>query len=781
MALSYLHPIKGQFINRAFFVSAMVLSSSLFMGLSDSYGKTDAMVKEENLLLARQMAANPQTLPIVASIFNQKKLDQRGIEDINQLQYYVPNLVVGRGSNALTLRGLTGGAGFDPGFSVYVNGVYALNGRAFDYYDLESVELLRGPQNTLYGRNSIAGSLNISYKKPDMNFNYFYGDIDVGNFASHRYRFVTNIGLIKNLVALRVAGLVERRDGYYEAEEIDQKLYDEDEFYIRTSLLYRPAPSFSFISTWAYQTDHGDGSDSKLIPSSGSAGDLRAGEEDYPQKARASSHFVTAVAQWVPDDMPWTIKSTSGYQFSKYSLQRDQDHSGEDLSHLTLWDDDWSFSTEIEIRSNYHKSSNAFLKRLDWVAGSHFWYEKTSRLGGIDEEGEDGGEESFNEDGDFTQANWEAFGQASYEIERATLTLGARYSFTDREFNHHRTFQSDENAPTPNRAPCDEVSARAKCQDEWHSLTWNIGVDYAVPQGLLPATIGNYIDSQLLYFTLSSGYRPGGFQFSQDSQADPMIDEEVLYAYEFGIKNLLWQKRIELNLIGFYYDASDLQLTQSASGVVSPIINADAEIYGIEIESRAEPISGLRINFGFGFQKSEITSQACAIHQGRTGDPIPREGILPDANGYERTLQGDDPECLKDVSGDDERQNLIENINGNPLPRTPSINFSLGVEYAYQSDLIGGFLKSRIDYVWRDRVNFYQFDYEGDEAASYGLLDLRISYEHITRRFGAEIYAENLFDKDAITNMEFGSVVSDNRVVYLNEPRTYGFKLFIRY
>ena len=348
--------------------------------------------------------------------------------------------------------------------------------------------------------------------------------------------------------------------------------------------------------------------------------------------------------------------------------------------------------------------------------------------------------------------NGGVFGETSVEMFRVKLTGGVRYSSITREFvqfrNHPLVEGGNIGAQLAAGVPLEQTfgtlcaPSRGGCERTWESVTWKVAVQYDVPDDMFA-----FFDP-LPYFIVSTGNRPGGFNFSPDDD----FEEEDLLAIEAGIKNTLWDNRIELNIGGFFYMLEDAQISQVFNTIPTVDNIPEVEMYGIEIEMRAEPITGMRVNFGFGWQESEVISDYCANNQ----------GALPPASP--------DPGCA---------EGRATNIKGNGLPRVPQFNISFGTEYEYNVPQIQGSVTGRIDVVWRDDTNFYQFENPRDIQKAYALVDLRLRYQHRSGNFGAEAYVENVGDEDVIINSELADVI--NRLVYLNEPRTYGVKLFVRY
>ena len=739
-------------LRRLAYLSFVPLLAAMFWG--DVARAADEGI-EEITVRAQKREQNLQKIGVAVTALDQAAIDRRGIEDIDEFQYYVPNFVAaGTGLAAYTLRGIgpqgpVGGAA-DPGFAVHVNGVYAARSAvaSLDYYDLESIELLRGPQGTLYGRNSIAGSLNINTKRPTQDVEGF-SDIQFGQFSHIRWRFVGNTPIIKDKLAIRVAGIFDRHDGYYEtagtgqsAEEsfpvVGQDLLDENTFSIRTSLLYTPTKEITNFFTAGFGYSRGGGADTRYIgsfrnvaetqPNSifgqvrdrdpetyarlrDNGSDLRRGNEDYPQYTRTQTWGWTNNLEYTPSNLPFVARWVTGFGFSNFTFFRDNDQSNLDLVRLFLGDRTWSISSEVNLLSDKPivLDLGAIKPQFDWIIGGNYWHESITLNQGQGTLGTDfvrtltrddyvnadgvlqdplqpgavaGGvhlASLVDVDGQIQHDNGGVFGETSVELFGIKLTGGVRYSSITREFVQYRNnaalvailegantaiidghagvtaglgllaLQAAGTTLTPDQlgllailtqgetVPAIQlailqgtlafldpllpgaVAARARpneatlcapengrCERTWESVTWKVALQYDVPDDLIP-----FVDP-LLYFTVSTGNRPGGYNYSPDDD----FEEENVLAIEGGIKNTLWDKRIELNIGGFYYELEDAQISQVSGGIPLVTNVPEAEMYGIEVEMRAEPITGMRVNFGFGYQESEIMSSFCSTNIG---------------------------------------------------------------------------------------------------------------------------------------------------------------------
>ena len=431
------------------------------------------------------------------------------------------------------------------------------------------------------------------------------------------------------------------------------------------------------------------------------------------------------------------------------------DHSNLDLTRLFLGSKRWSASTEINLLSDKPivLDLGAIKPQFEWIIGGNYWHESIARnegeltvgqdfisaLNNLARPGADPVEVGevysrgvIDTDAQIQTDNGAIFGETSVELFSVKLTGGVRYSSITREFvqlrNHPLVAMGNVAAAQntvrlatagrpipaglPSLAEAQATLAQENrgtlcalenggCERTWEAVTWKVALQYDVPDDLIP-----FVDP-LLYFTVSTGNRPGGYNFSPDDD----FEEEDLFAIEGGVKSSLWDNRIELNIGGFFYQLEDAQINQVFGGIPTVQNIPDAEMFGIEIEMRAEPITGMRVNFGFGWQESEITSSFCTTNQGVAPRSV-RAGDLPDPGCPDTTRPSPNPVLANQYLAPD-------NLEGNGLPRVPQFNISFGVEYEYDVPQIQGSVTGRLDVVWRDDTNYFQFDNPRDVQEAY--------------------------------------------------------------
>jgi iron complex outermembrane receptor protein len=345
---------------------------------------------EEIVVTAERREQSIQDIGVSISAFSAEDLESQNIQDIHDLQLKVPGLVATGGLPQLTLRGIGNdivGPGVDPGFALHTNGVYAtqLATALLDFYDLERVEVISGPQGTLGGRNTTGGSMYLYTQKPTDRWE-LSGDAEVDSYGKVRTRVTGNVPLGEKF-GMRIVGAWESASKPYDADGLDQSFASNALGAgpsVRLSLQWRPTESLTFDLIGSYSVDSSQGGmirylgDYPSYPAGQSP--LFFGSPDYTgassnpddalelrQNERQDQKYEVAwgqlMAEW--DLGPIVASSNSHYAFWDYGIKRDQDSSDLDIEHLELYDTHKSFTQEITFKSDYES-------RFQWLIGGNF-------------------------------------------------------------------------------------------------------------------------------------------------------------------------------------------------------------------------------------------------------------------------------------------------------------------------------------------------------------------------------------------------------------------------
>jgi iron complex outermembrane receptor protein len=705
------------------------------------------------IVTAQKRSESLQETPIAISAFSSTMLDERGITDVESLVSAVPGMHFSQaGSNTrITLRGIgteqttvTG----DPGVAFHVDGVYQARASASSalFYDLERVEVLRGPQGTLYGRNATGGSINLISKRPESEAGGEF-ELQIGNYDHKRVRGVFNVPLIEDKLLFRISGQQEKRDGFYEnlTQGVDD-LEDRDSLNLRTQLLYTPTDTFDALLSVNYSSDKG-------------AGEANKGLGDYPISTNFSKfiNIYYAGATPNPSDTREIRTNANAYRNNSgkgASLTLDWDLGSTTLQSISAWQElvvdtfsDADFSDVDIINENRFQDSSQYSQELrlssagegpwEWVTGLYWLSEESNvsywlndqgaglsslkhpRFGvnifptidvGLDNPAYFGNKSTIESD------SVGAFVQTSYSItEDVKLTAGLRYS-------------EDEKSTDVSRKEFAGQLEDFSNQDSWSKLTWKLGTDWQVTR------------DNMVYASVSTGFKSGGFLQQKDAES---YDEEEILAWEFGSKNRFFEDRLQANITAYSYEYTDMQL-RTIRELTSVVTNAgESEIKGIELELLARPIENLELSAALAYTDAKFV-----------------------------TYFDDDP--LDDIP-----KTSPLDLSGNDLARSPDSSVNLLAAYTWE--LSSGRLRSSINYHWSDDVYFSSYNRDDlDFQESYHKTDASLTYYSADDLWYITLSAQNLGDVEVASQINPGdpSLGGINRVEW-QTPRMY--KLSVGY
>jgi len=757
--------IKTLKLNRLASATSLLLGTTIGqVPLALSQGDSGFTGIEEVVVTAEKRAANVQDIPVAISAFSQDALDNRGITDLESVQSAVPALQFTTQNNfgagaVVTLRGIgteivTSGA--DQGVALHMDGVYLgqASSGLLSFYDLERLEVLRGPQGTLYGRNATGGSINLITNKPSEEFEAF-GDIMLGDYDHYRARGVVS-GPLTDKVSGRLTGTWEQRDGYVDnLWPSGDDGNDKDYWSMRGQLRIDLSDNIEALVQLSYADAGGVGGIMETLdeypaantvglvqppPLAGSPfgvpnfqptfGDALPNPKDLNEVRRDANESFDQEVMGANITLDWdlenmSLKSISGWFSNDTEVKRDRDSSELDRSTQERKNENKQYSQEFNLAST---SDGPW----EWLLGAFYYYSKqedkkafifTKPLDDIP----NAGGLIFDFASEVETTSWAVFGQTSYSLtEQVRLTLGLRYSEDKKE---GETFDRDLYDPT-NGLRLPGFPQSGKFDKTWTEPTGKFGVDYFIT------------DESMLYFSLSKGYKSGGLNINYPPEA--IFDPEKVDAVEIGSKNRFLDNHLELNMSAFYYDYKDLQLfTVTESNVI--IENAaKSEITGVEIEGIMIATEHLALDFYGVYLDAEVKDFF-------TEDPSV-------------------PPALRQ----------LEDLSGNTLPRAPEWEFKIGAEYTW--DLVQGDLTLRGQYHWQDDTFFRAQNNPDKKQEAYETVDARLTYMSADGRWRVSAYGKNLGDEEYFTNLVVEAGLSGSPVaVTAGPPRTYGVEVGYRF
>jgi iron complex outermembrane receptor protein len=514
----------------------------------------------EIVVTAQKRLSNAQSTPIAMTVASGEELARSGVADVNALSNIAPsvNIAQNNANTMITIRGVSSrdySETGDPAVAVSVDNFYlqrafALNAAMFD---VERIEVLRGPQGTLYGRNATAGAVNIASVKPTDDWK-LDAAAEIGNYGTINLDVGATIP-VSDTLSFRVAGTRKTHEGYRN----NPGLKDGDDANVtggRVHALWTPTDRLSVLVTGEMTRVDGVGSTIKGVPYSdvNADGTLDIGSsKTYALNNQGYTRIRTkAVRTAISYDMDFATLSFFG-GFQKSTLNRDNDQDGGTLYTYGFQQNEDVKDQNYELRLSSNNKSG-----FTWQLGGYF-FKETDALNTFFQVHGATGTAPFNFytfDYDVGSKSKAAFAQVGYDLtDQLKVEAGVRYT-KDNKYQVGYNIIAGAYSDLDNHYSGDQI-------------TWHAGLNYQ-------ATADN-----LFYAKVDKGYKAGGY--TTNSSFGP----ETIVAYEIGSKNRFLGNALQVNLSGFYYDYSDLQTQQEdpATALVYTLNAGKARVWGAELET----------------------------------------------------------------------------------------------------------------------------------------------------------------------------------------------------
>jgi iron complex outermembrane receptor protein len=702
---------------------------------------------DEIVVTAQKRAENVQDVAASITALGAEALENRQIRDITDLQQIVPSLVVGQGygANLITLRGISTGitsGAEDPSVAVHINGVYQPRSRSLDavLQDLDRVEVLAGPQGTLYGRNATGGVVNYLTKGPTKEFEgYVTGTVanydryavrggisgPLGEHAGFRIGAIyddQNEGFTKNLTPNaprksvednRVAGV----HGTLRLEPTSNLTLDLDGFYLdaKSSVLQAP---FEF-STDPVQF-------AAFAPQ-----EIRPHKTRSLQPSRLDTKYwqLSATTTWDMTDNV-SLKHIVAYQNYKNDMNIDYDGSAVDALSTRQVFESRTIQSELDL------SVAMFDDRLTSIYGVYYFNDdlstaSRSTLGyGF---GAANLLQPLNLTFPFSQKarSFAFFTDQTFKVtDRFRLIGGLRFN-RDRK-SAERSGQVDEFGPG-------SICATTAAEREWNSLTPKVGAQFDATETIM------------LYGQWQKGFKSGGFPANSCS---PGYDPEKIKGPEIGIKSDLFDRRLRLNIAAYYYDYENLQVQKVDANSNFFVQNAAAaRIKGIEFSAQGLISDAFRVDMSGNLQSAKYTNfvncNTAAFLGACTGaDPRPAAAQL-------------------------------QNVAGNPLNRAPSYTLNVGAEYTVAIGNFGDLLFRGESY-WSGSVQFDEFKTRSLTQSAYSVQNAYVTFTPTSDRYQVRAFIKNLTDEKYKVSGLYAAYISSGGGNWA-APRTFGGEVTVKF
>lgn len=749
-------------------------------------------VIEEIVVTARKRSESLQEVPVAVSALTNEDLERQSATEFTDIALHIPNLFISEVQADPTIAGLSLRGQqqadtlltTDSSVGVYVDGVNLprQTGLNANMFDVERVEVLKGPQGTLYGRNTTGGAVNVIARKPDLEGLHGYVRATGGNESFTQLSAAANIPLSET-VAMRIGAQKTDQDGLGSSNFNGNELMDQNELFVRASFMWDVSDRVTLL----LQADHTDldegGAMEKLLQPGGLAVDpantlpvtpsivagVRSGAlspADIPSAASpvpgptfvpgvvagynellgytmGSSHenwadqetFVEATTGGLALSLAWelsddmSLKSITGHRQWESDRLLDMDGSPYDILHPSLFVDAEIFSQELQI--------NYATEQADWVFGAYY----------SSEEGDDGSKTiavgPLNPTRNVTEGKVKntslgVYAQATYKISsRLDFTAGLRYTKEEKELENRNRLEL---AAVPGmviacRVPPGNLaisSCAGDFSDAFDDPSWLVSLDYDIS------------DTVMGYASIARSWRGGGqnLRAETDSKAAAPFAPEIATNYELGLKGDYLDSTLRANLALFVTDYEDIQrsiiVPGSASGSVVTVLTnaAEAQIFGAELEFWYSPTDAFSVfatagYIDFEYQEFESFAQDGVSIVDRSNEDVSLPDLQASFSGrYDTPLSG---------------------------------NFELGVQ---------------LDYVWQDDRNLAPTSARSDVTSQegFGRINARIDLK-FGQGYTLSLWGKNLADESFLAGTTDFTGNLGHTIGVIGRPRTYGVTL----
>lgn len=746
---------------------------------------------EEIVVRARRRAELLSDTPVSVTALNQDVLVATQAQNLVDVAALVPNLTILSGRSNQDASVVIRGVGafpfiyFDQGVGTYVDGVFLSRqqGSLLDIVDLEQVEVLRGPQGTLFGKNTVGGALNITTVQPKDEFEGFLS-VRTGSYSTVDTKATLNIpieyGWFKDRLATRFTIASFYNEGYTRNVETGNRASDRNSlnFLGSSRLALTDDLSFTVSGSWTREQVRGLGGQCVFVQDSGFPGAPFV-NLDYPDFydacrrsqpfrfrsefdgfANAISYGVWSVLRWglgprwIFDDV--SLRYTSAWREQEVATEDDADMTEFPVFIISQRGGDGVAKGRPQearqIQQELQVSADTWDGRLSLVSGVFAFWEKAETNTGLRVLTGNPIVDAIGTTDNVTSTDnwdWALFGQAVLDVtDWLSLTGGVRYTQEKKGL-----FRFIENAVRD----VDPIVRPTDSRQTFDAWTPSATVALKAPADLLDDVGG--IDHVMGYFTYARGFRGGGFNGgarTESAESLAAFDPEFIDSYELGIKTTVWDRRVSMSAAIFQMDRDDQQVPQIVSAECPEEVcptdvftrnAAKTRSRGVEFELLARPYDGWTVNGSIGFVEAVFLDFPEAQHQ-ITGEPVNRAG---------------------------ER-----------FPFLPEFQSVLGLQYAYGLPQFGpewldGDLTPRIDWYYESEVTNWGPEVRELTQRGYNRLNARIAYDFNHARSQIALWGRNLTDESYFKNTLSWPRLTGAAIRYFEPPRMIGVEMSHRF
>lgn len=572
--------------------------TDLVISLSESASQLD-----EVIVSAEKKEQRLVTLPYSISSLSARQINQYRLWNTRELTGIVPNFFAGHSGddrNVISIRGITT-TSYDPAVAVYVDGVnqFSLDTYIPQLNDVERVEVLRGPQGTLYGRNAMGGVINIITKQPSNKTKAFV-ELTNGNYDQFRYTAGLQTPVLKNRLYLGASAMIQGRDGYYQ-NEFNNKSFDEQQGFSGNYFLkYLVNSRWTITANYKHQNNQNWGAFPLVNGVESALEDPYVLNQNAVGKMMDNTSNASLAVQHRSNKLVFSSQTAYQKNYRYYKSPLDGDFSpldavsiindyGKDFNKVNVWTQ--------EFRLNNSPSASS----LNWTAGAYLF----SQVAPVKQA------TYFGEDAEMIGApmtNFASittskarnrglafFGQAEYAIsDKWNVLAGLRYDYESKKLNVLGEFQPDGADPILTRP---DTSASAG----FSAFSPKLGISYSINA------------KGRLFANFTRGFRTGGLtSLGSDPSQPPLFSYKPEYSsnLELGFRQELLDRKLRLGITVFYTELTDAQVPTLVLPDAITITRNTGKLLsrGLELELAAKPFKGLELDYSFGTTRAKYSS-----------------------------------------------------------------------------------------------------------------------------------------------------------------------------
>jgi iron complex outermembrane recepter protein len=691
---------------------------------------------EEVTVTAERRSTNIQKTPLAISVLSQDALDKSNVTSIADINGKVPGLEITKSSGfetMVTIRGIGSETPENapitvPGVSLFVDDVYIANTISLDQtlFDLNHMEVLRGPQGALYGESSIGGAINLVSNQPELGEYGGSGDVTLGDYNLHRERAEINVP-IGDTIAVRGSVQKDDHDGFTKDTSFpDYYLDDQDDVSGKLAVLWKPSSTFKATLTGQWYSADQNGAAQKNINDPNS--DPYTVTQDFPSKFNLDTQLYHLNMQW---DLPWfSIKSVTAYQDLDHRQKEDSSRSA--FSVLGSYDDIAAWNTTLKSYSQEFDLLSSPDSKLNWITGVFLMQQRSTQFVAEFEGTDPDPVTTLTPDietnppanlayGNYTSTfrqSYSPFFQGTYPIlDNLRFTLGGRWNYDSYHLSG-LNFSAFSISNVKHDFSGNQPTGRAE-------------LDY----DLTP--------DNMLYASLSRGYKPGGVNGISGAVVIPnAFKAETNTAYEVGLKNELFDHSLRLNLAGFFYNYKNMQYIETDpvpfDGGISNI--PSIHVWGIEAEAAYVGLQNhLHVNANLAVEQGSVQGTY------KTIDSTVQQRI--ESTNAACLFGGAyyNPACWSAVIAS------AKNISGNTPADMPDVSGSIDASYDFT--IPTGVLTPRLEFIYRGNFESRIFNEAAlDHVGAYGLLNFNLQYQPTNSNFTLSLTATNLTNEAGVNS-----------------------------